>query len=171
MNPLLTAIQRGDIDRVKTLLTAGAPVRRNAWRRFWLKHEPTPLQMAVRWRATPIVECLLDHGADPNDGTLTHLLPLPEACYRGDFATIELLASRGADLNPIGDEPSPLNVAATNGREDVVDWLLEHGADPSVIFASHVAVHRISCSILARVIDAGGKAPPEVEKAVRAGKW
>jgi uncharacterized protein len=171
MKRLLDEIRQGDLAGVKALLEAGAPLMRSAWRRLWLRYEPTPLQAAVETRNVAITESLLDHGADPNDGTSTRLLPLSEACYRAELRMIDLLVSRGAEVNPNGDVASPLDVAATNGRENVVVWLLEHGANPSAVFAPRVAVHRVSQAILARVIDAGGKAPPEIEKVVRAGKW
>lgn len=86
---------------------------------------------------------------------------------------IELLVVRGAHINgvPGSPIPSPLGVAASRRNLELVEWLLAHGADPSTAFAPNVALHQASLEVLKRLIDAGGKAPPDIERAVRAGKW
>lgn len=46
------------------------------------------------------------------------------------------LLGRGADINaiPAGFDfaGTPLHYAALRGRRDIVDWLLSHGADPTI---------------------------------------
>ena len=65
---LLSAIRRHDLVAVKTLLAAGASLEWSRWRGLLRRYEETPLQAAVTSRLAPIVECLLDHGANPNSG-------------------------------------------------------------------------------------------------------
>jgi ankyrin repeat protein len=54
----------------------------------------------------------------------------------GQHAAMQELLNRGAEVNaiPAGFDfaGTPLHYAALHGRRDTVDWLLRHGADPSV---------------------------------------
>jgi ankyrin repeat protein len=171
MGKLLAAIERDDLSAVKSLLASGAPLEPNRWRRLWRRHEAMPLQLAVIRRRNEIAKCLLDHGADPNRGTESHLLPLAAAAYNRDLAMMELLVSHGADVNVPLNQASPLELAAMGKRMDLIDWLLERGADPSAVFAPRVAVYRIDGRFLRRLIEAGAKAPPDLEAAILKGKW
>jgi hypothetical protein len=155
---------------VKTLVAAGAPLEWNRWRgRVW-RFESTPLQAAVGMRSLPIVEYLLDHGADPNGGNPRQGSPLAVASLRGDLAIVELLVRRGAHIDGTpGPIASPIGIAATTRNMELLEWLLAHGANPSTAFAKHVPIHLASQPILARLLDAGARAPPDIVQAVRAG--
>ncbi len=64
--------------------------------------------------------------ADLNDELLT-------ACRKGDLASAQQLLAKGADMEtktPYGQ--TPLYLAAINGHEDVVRFLLDKGADAEV---------------------------------------
>jgi hypothetical protein len=58
------------------------------------------------------------------------------AAMWGRVAVAEYLLNRGAELNliPAGFDYSgtPLHYAAYEGRREMVDWLLRHGADPTI---------------------------------------
>jgi ankyrin repeat protein len=168
---LLAAIERDDISAVKALLAAGAPLEQSRWRRLWRQYELTPLQLAVHRQRSEIVKCLLDHGADPNRGSGSGLLPLAAAAYNRDLAMMETLVAHGADVNVDLNRASPLELAAMAKRMDLIDWLLERGADPSAVFASRVALYRIDGRFLRRLIEAGAKAPPDLEAVILEGKW
>ena len=51
--------------------------------------------------------------------------------YHGHSAAVRALAERGADVDRLNDRnQSPLAGAVFKGEDDVIDVLLEHGADP-----------------------------------------
>ncbi len=51
------------------------------------------------------------------------------ACRGGQQLMAELLLQHGADRNWIGhDRKTPLDAAKESGAEDLIDWLLNHGA-------------------------------------------
>src|SRR5438874_940736 len=81
----------------------------------WLHHN---VYRPVLWgasrvaRSLPLVQVLLDAGADPNDG-----VTLPLAASAGDMPVLEALRAHGAELN---------------GNRAVADWLLEQGASPEL---------------------------------------
>lgn len=171
MRKLLDAIERDDISSVKSLLASGAPLEPSRWRRAWRRRELTPLQLGLLRGPSEIVKCLLDHGADPNSGNDSWLLPLAAATSNRDLAMMEVLVAHGAEVNVPHDRASPLELAAMEKRMDLVDWLLERGADPSAVFAPRVAVYRIDGRFLRRLIEAGAKAPPDLEASILAGNW
>ncbi|HWE93859.1 MAG TPA: ankyrin repeat domain-containing protein [Tepidisphaeraceae bacterium] len=55
---------------------------------------------------------------------------LQEAAYRGNLIAVKLLVERGASLNDeTPTESTPLHQAVENGKVEVAQFLLEHGAD------------------------------------------
>lgn len=104
----------------------------------WLHHG---VRRPVLWGASrvvqllPLIELLLEAGADPNDG-----VTLPLAAGAGDTAALDLLSAYGA---------SPNQTWATDGAATLyailhwattplgAHWLLEHGAQPDPVFAEN----------------------------------
>jgi len=157
--PLLHAIQRGDINTVKRLLERGAnPNARDA--------EGTPALMAAAlYNDVNGVRLLLDHGADPNGSnvagatalmwaipdlpkvqvllahganvnarstTLQRTPMLVAASYPGTVEILRLLLSKGADIHAKDKGGMhALGRAATYADVDVVRFLVEHGCDPN----------------------------------------
>ena len=86
-----------------------------------------------------------DHTYDPID-PLTYVNPegdtlLHIAAYRGDLKSVELLVKAGMDVNQPGDMGyTALHYAYKKNktevylieREDVIKFLLEHGASPDI---------------------------------------
>ncbi|KAL6075204.1 Ankyrin repeat domain-containing protein 49 [Balamuthia mandrillaris] len=71
-----------------------------------------------------VLQLLLDKGARLDQRDKNGLTPLHRACYENNLHMIRVLLSKGADKS------HPLHWASyTNGRKDVVQLLLEHGAD------------------------------------------
>ena len=68
--------------------------------------------------------------------------PLLNAAQKGDFAEVEALLAKGADVKAVDKTNSylegmtPLHYAAMRGHSAIVDTLLAHGADVKVIAAS-----------------------------------
>ena len=158
-DPLLRAIQKGDINVMKRLLDRGAsPNARDA--------EGTPALMAATlYNGVDGVKLLLDHGADPNASnvagatalmwaipdmakvrvlvehganvnarstTLQRTPVLVAASYPGTVEILRLLLSKGADIH--AKDKSGLHAlgrAATYADVDVVRFLVEHGCDPN----------------------------------------
>jgi ankyrin repeat protein len=75
------------------------------------------------------VQNRLNQGADVN-AWVSEKTPLSEAAYYGHTNIVELLVSKGADVNAKRTRSghTALNGAAAKGRKDVVEFLLAHGA-------------------------------------------
>ena len=104
----------------------------------WLHHG---VQRPVLWGAVSVVRslrlaaALLDAGADPSDG-----VTLPLAAGAGDVAALDLLGTRGADVNRpwATDGAAPLYAILHWAKKPGgARWLLEHGADPDPVFAAN----------------------------------
>src|SRR5205814_1804198 len=104
----------------------------------WLHHN---VYRPVLWgasrvaRSLPLVEALLDAGADPNDG-----VTLPLAASAGDMPVLEALRAHGANVNqPWASDGATSLYAILNWSRtpEGVTWLLEHGADPNAVFAEN----------------------------------
>ncbi|MDP2206172.1 MAG: ankyrin repeat domain-containing protein [Alphaproteobacteria bacterium] len=60
-----------------------------------------------------------------------HLLHI--AAFRGDLRAVELLVKAGIDVNRLGDMGyTPLHYAKMKGNDDVVEFLLSHGASENI---------------------------------------
>jgi len=100
----------------------------------------TALQWAIRKGHGPVIQTLIDYGANVNVSDTQGRSPLHlavsalEECHTFDecrfcFDMIRFLVERGAVVN-VADEngTSPLHLAAELGNEDVVSLLIENGA-------------------------------------------
>lgn len=101
----------------------------------WLASEghagQTPLHVAASLGQMPVVEWLLAHKANVNATAEYDLTPLHTAC-NGDIAA--LLVRNGADMSAKSryGGMTPLHTAARDGRADVVEAMLRHGADVDI---------------------------------------
>ncbi|OBT73196.1 hypothetical protein VF21_08718 [Pseudogymnoascus sp. 05NY08] len=136
---------------VKILLEAGAKADTGILfgRRY------SPVQSAVKNRNNEIAQMLLDHGSNPNSVSIPNSVstgdeheddyrtPLQIAVQNQDIEMIRILFQYKADANGyfINDETNsdkykksrlprtPLQEASLEGRKDIIELLLEHGAD------------------------------------------
>jgi len=132
------AAAMGNLDLVKSLIANGADVNNREDTTF-----KTPLQRAVISGHKQVAELLLAHGADINAGKTSSL---HYAAKEGHKEIAGLLIANGADVNAKNNNgQTPLDIAVTNNRKDIIDLLVEKGAVPSSI---HMAAR---VGVLARV--------------------
>ncbi len=101
-----------------------------------------PLCMAVYTRNIEAVRYFVEEmGANLfevcriDDYPYTPLYPFQLAVVRGDTVTLGYMISKGVDVNKIyvpGLDVTLLHLAAWEKQEDVIRYLLRHGADPTV---------------------------------------
>ena len=78
----------------------------------------------------------LEKGANPNitkiEGNDNWPL-LAIACRGGQFPIVENLVKKGASVNYLDTQISPLAIASKKHNEKIIEYLLERGADPNGI--------------------------------------
>ena len=126
--PLYAAINSGDVQAVRILLTA----------RDTRINQPTgegivPLGFAVSRGHKDIVELLLRHGADPNARGITGLTAFHLVCLYGHAAIVRMLLDEGADADAEVQDPdregqtrTPGSLAALGGHREVISILAAH---------------------------------------------
>ena len=132
--PLKWASYNGFKDVVQLLLKAGADANKT------VEGGPTPLLHSVRHGLLEVVQILLDGGANPNIADREGYTPLYEAIVYFPFdcsmEIIKLLLENGANVDHEIKfrwhefRCTPLLRAVSYGKEEVVQILLENGADP-----------------------------------------
>uniref|UniRef100_A0ACD5UVQ6 Uncharacterized protein n=1 Tax=Avena sativa TaxID=4498 RepID=A0ACD5UVQ6_AVESA len=111
----------------------------------------TPLSFAVDGcGSTSVISILLDHGAKPNKANRNGITPLHFATMTGThnnsetaklwaantrdtYEIAELLLSRGAYVDPICQQGTPLHIAAKSGNVRMLELLLRHQANPNTV--------------------------------------
>ena len=177
--PLMVASRSGSAGVVEQLLGKGAAVNARAAR------GQTALMWAVAQRHADVVKVLLAHGADvharsdvwsqlmavPPHGVPKYNREIPHggdtallfAARSGDLASARLLVASGANVNDADAwGVSATVLAAHSGFTGLVEFLLEHRADPNAAAAGFTALHaaimrrdtRMAGALLARGADA-----------------
>lgn len=117
------AVVANEIDSIKMLLAAGVSVEDKNCGVF------SPLTTAIRERHKHIVRFLLDEaGADPNQPG--EHLPLVKALRRllpGDTEILQMLLTRGADINKMHRGWNAVLQAVENGDAEILRLLIEKG--------------------------------------------
>lgn len=118
----------GHYDVVRSLLRHGARVD-EPFRGF-----RRPLHEAVRRGDSALTVLLLDNGAAVDARDERGYQPLHVAVTANEVACAKLLVWAGAPINSVGNDfLTPLHhVAFTSGNMELVDLLIEHGADVHV---------------------------------------
>ena len=122
--PLSQAVVDGDIDQVKSEISAGADVNSKDRRTGW-----TLLHIAIRHQRKEIIQFLLDKGADVNARDNTGKTPLHLAVEAGQKDLVEQLIAKGAQVNVMdrtGD--NALSLANKNNQTEIAEILKKNGA-------------------------------------------
>ena len=160
VSPLVVAVQNGNLDCVKVLLSYGADIeggslfgRRSKYEGGDDTFRHLPLFVAAFNGSVEILSYLLDNGADMNAVSNTEghtITPLIAAVQRGNLESVKVLLKYGADIEGRGDfkyvskdHPfhgsvsfevcTPLFVAAVNGSVEILSCLLDSGADLNAV--------------------------------------
>jgi ankyrin repeat protein len=125
--PLLWAANNGSVEIARLLIANKAAV--DAANDFGI----TPLLQASRVGDSAMVDLLLRAGANPSKAHPEGETPLLAAARSGSVPTVRLLLARGVDVNHAEtfQQTTALMWAAAEGHIDVVDLLIEAGADPN----------------------------------------
>ncbi|XP_065175426.1 poly [ADP-ribose] polymerase tankyrase-like [Sycon ciliatum] len=124
-NQLLEAAKNGDMETIKSLLTSSNVNCRDIDGRM-----STPLHFASGYNRIPVVEHLLQNGANVHAKDKGGLVPLHNACSYGHYEVAELLVKHGANVNmPDLWKFTPLHEAAAKGKFDICRLLIQNGAD------------------------------------------
>ena len=132
--PLHRATQSGNVELVEFLLEAGTDIDATDE-----ENGDTPLHWAALWGEIEIVRFLISRGAYLTPVGKDGDTPLGAAIfsvYRGfPPEIVEVFLSSGVDPNFSVDKegPNPLHMAVDDTLTDVVEMLLDYGADPNVV--------------------------------------
>lgn len=91
--------------------------------------DPSSIDQSAYWGMSHSVHRLVvdEHVTTPSDGDIDRLLH--KATQEGDVERVKRLLQEGANADHEGDQGlTPLHWSALNGRADLAEVLLEHGA-------------------------------------------
>lgn len=150
---LVFAAKEYNIPMMELLMSYGATVPELLkWTQFYY------------FERTDSAKYLLEHGMNPDTGSWQEVSILHDMAQKGFIDRAELLIKHGANINAIDDEylSTPLGMAARWGREEMVAFLLKHGADPELGGAAwstplHWAIKKNHQAVEKILIDAGSK--------------
>ena len=181
--PLLFAARNGDIATARVLIEAGANVLDSE------ASGASALVIAAHSGHQPLALFLLEQGADPN-AVAAGYAPLHAAVLRSEVALAAALLDQGAELNALVEHGTPgrrfsadysirsqligmnaLWMAAKYGEVEILELLLERGADPLFVSDRGVTLLQLamgnSGSSLDHRRDRIGNAAPDLKQEER----
>jgi uncharacterized protein len=143
--PLMTASRTGKVDAVKVLLTRGADVKAAE-----TGHGQTALMWAADEGYAPVVDMLIEFGADLHTVSKGGFTSLMFATREGRVAAVKSLLKAGADVNETLQKPAKqagtnaMGLAAANAHYELAAMLLDAGADPNAAVQGWTALHTVT---------------------------
>lgn len=120
-------MKQGNELAIKFLLEKGADIDATT-----KSYGQTPLHLAIESQNLTTVELLLENGADPMAQDSKNMTAFALAISHGDVEIVKALVARRLNVNGLargGSTPAkPLMLAIESGKEKVVDYLIESGA-------------------------------------------
>ena len=162
VTPLANAVNSGSVPATALLLDHGAKTEGDKAKIMVIAVEAYPAIAKLLWSrgnrdVSPLVYAisqgasvqeiakLLDEGSPTDPPQDKDLTPLGAVVKKGNLDAVKLLVERGADVNKCSyrsatESNSPLALAACEGQDEVVGYLLVHGAKPDPV-ALYEAAH------------------------------
>jgi len=131
MTPLAGAVVLGDLESTRILLDHGADV--NATVRLTVpgqqSNELTVVRMVAQKGDLPLLELLIQKGANVNHRDRHGQTPLMAAIWTGKLDVVKLLLEKGAEVN-VKDNygQTPLGLANHADHKEMRELLVRHGA-------------------------------------------
>lgn len=155
--PVNLAVIYNNSGIVKMLLEAGADVH------IADRNGKTPMMHALEnEESQALIDLLTDFGANMNDGSMPDDSAFTAAVLEGNRENVEKLIKAGADVNEgTGDSKiTPLMVTVQNGNMEMMQLLMENGADPNLQTAEGITalIHAASsgeANVVKSLLDAG----------------
>ena len=151
---LMTAARVGKLASVKALIARGAAIDAKDE-----KHGQTALMWAAAEGHAPVVEMLIEMGADYKARLASGMTPMLFAVREGRSDVVHVLLKAGANVNePVPVEggrrravggralppgATPLMTAVMNAHFELAAQLLEAGADPNANLTGYTVLHAI----------------------------
>jgi ankyrin repeat protein len=133
----LLEVGRGDAENVRLILSyRSAAVNHATASSGW-----TALILASRQGDLPMVQLLLEFGADVNLTDNEGRTPIHEASQRGFLTIVQFLISKGGNYKADGNGRMPLYDAASHGHLEVVQFLSETFPKPFGLKNGHTPLH------------------------------
>ena len=150
---LILAILNKHNDIIELLLKYGAQLDDENWSLFL---DQSPLVVAVE-KGDEIVKLLLEHGAKQGkDQAITN------AIFNKNAENVKILSEHGAQVDEGLSDPPPLVEAVQKGDADIVELLLEHGAEQGLGWAIKEAIFNKNGEII-RILSEHGAVVDEVD--------
>ncbi len=161
-NALRWAAVGGHANVVMLLLENGAPMDAPD------AHGKTALMQAALYGRIAVMRLLLEHGAAPNaagHNGATALIASLHSSTRRNREAVELLLAYGAQANVRSRSGwTPLMLTCLWGEAEVVDLLLQHGADPNAFTDAEIMAREEGCSATNALMLAVGNGHVEAVK-------
>jgi len=153
--PLQWAVYAGDHDEMRRLIDAGADIALET------RYGVTAMSLAAEVGDTEALRILLDAGADVESPAADGMTSLMAVARTGNVAAATLLLERGADVNARErwGEQSALMWAAARRHPDMIQLLLDHGADIDAASINRDYQRHVTAEGRPKSMDTGGFTP------------
>jgi len=169
--PLCYAAFARHAEIAELLLEGGADPDGSDCETEWSHCSPTaPVNWAASNGDVRLLKLLIKAGADVDISGRNGGLPLNAAIHeeREDTDVMKVLLDAGANVNPKGEDPPPLHVAAMYSHQVIAGMLLDRGADIDAKYRGSTAAERAVWDDrveMIRFLDRRGATPTPVSAA------